>query len=116
MRSHTDYIMGTDRRLFGNVFVQDPRHSSDHYMVLGCLHNAPLREHSRYLRGHKRLPLRQPTAPTREDGIFAALQRAVPKPLAREARKNAWISAATWRLVYERASARRDLTKDQALI
>ena len=45
------YILGTDCRLFGNVSVQDPRHNSDHYMVLGCLHSAPLREHARYLGG-----------------------------------------------------------------
>ena len=116
VRSRTDYIMGMDHRLFGNVSVRDPRHNSDHYMVLGCLHSAPLREHARYLGGRKRLPLRPPTAPTREDGIFTDLQRDVLKPLARKARKNAWILAATWRLVDERVSARLDISKDQALI
>ena len=88
VRSRTDYILGTDRRLFGNVSVRDPMYNSDRYMFLGCLYSAPLREHTRYLGGRKRLPLRPPTAPTREDGIFAALQRAVPKPLVREAGKN----------------------------
>ena len=114
--SRTDYILGTDRLLFGNVSVQDPRHNSYHYMVLGCLHGAPLMEYSRYLGGYKRLPLCPLTSPKREDRIFAALWRSVPKPLAREASKNAWISAATWRLVNERVSARRDIAKDQALI
>ena len=104
VRSRTDYIMGTDHRLFGNVSVRDPRHNSDHYMVLGFLHSSPLREHARYLRGRKRLLLCPLTAPTREDGIFASLQRAVPKPRAWEARKNAWILAATWRLVDESVS------------
>ena len=42
VRSRTDYILGTDRRLFKNVTVRDPRHNSDHYMVLGCLPSAPL--------------------------------------------------------------------------
>ena len=70
-------------------------------MVLVCLHSAPLREHVRYLGGSKHLPLRPLTAPEREDRIFTSLRRAVPKPLAREARKNAWISEATWRLVDE---------------
>ena len=59
-----------------------------------------MRENVRYLGGRKRLPLR----------------RAVPKPLARDAGKNAWISAAMWRLVDERVSACQDLEKDQALI
>ena len=27
VRSWTDYIMGTDRRLFENVSVRDPRHN-----------------------------------------------------------------------------------------
>ena len=66
-------------------------HNSDHYMFLGCLHSNPLMDHTRYLRGRKRLYLRPPTPLTREDGIFAALRRAVPKPQAWEARKNAWI-------------------------
>ena len=37
MRSRTDYITGTDRRLFLNVAVQDPGHNTDHYLVLACL-------------------------------------------------------------------------------
>ena len=91
VRSWTDYILGTDRRLFGNVAVRDPRHNSEHYMVLGCLHSASLSEQMWYLGGQKKLPLRPPTEPTREDEVFAALQGAVLKPLAREAKKNEWI-------------------------
>ena len=34
VRSKADYILGTDRRLFMNVAVRDPRHNSDHYMVM----------------------------------------------------------------------------------
>ena len=45
--------------------------------------------------------------PTRENGIFASLRRAVPKPHARDRHKNAWISEETWRLIDERVSARR---------
>ena len=116
VRSRTDYILGMDHRLFGNVSVRDPRHNSDHCMALVCLHSASLKEHARYLRGRKRLPLGPPTEPTREDRIFAALCTAVPKPRAREARKNAWISETTWRLVDKRVSAHWDIEKDQALI
>ena len=43
----------------------------------------------------------------REDGIFAALQRDVPKPHARDRRKNGWISENMWRLVDKRVSTRR---------
>ena len=52
----------------------------------------------------------------REDTILAALWRAVTKPQAREARKNAWMLAETWRLVENRFSTRQDLAKDQALL
>ena len=65
VRSRTDYIMGMDLRLFWNVSVRDSRYNAYNYMVLGCLHSASLREHSRYLGGRNRPPLRPPTTPTR---------------------------------------------------
>ena len=86
--SWTDYILGTDQSLFWNVSVREPRHNTDHYIVLGCLRSAPEREHVKYLTGLKKLPLRPPSKPTREDSIFAALRRAVPKPHARDRRTN----------------------------
>ena len=116
VRSWMDYILGTDHRLFGNVSVRDPRHNSDHYMVLDCLHSTSMTDHKRYLRGKKNLPLQQPTKPTREDKIFSALRRAFPKPRAREARKNEWILAETWRLIDERVSAPQDTAKGQNII
>ena len=92
VRSWTDYILGTDLRLFGNVSVREPRNNSEHYMVLGCLPNASLTEHKRYLGGRKRWPMRPPTNPTRVEIFFAALRRAVPKAQPRAVRQNAWIS------------------------
>ena len=86
--SRTDYILGTDCCLFWNVSVRDPRHNSDHYLVLECLHSAPLRENSKFLSRRKRLPLRPPTTPTTEDGLFMVLRRSVLKQKARDARKN----------------------------
>ena len=41
VRSRTDYILGTDHRLYWNVSVRDPRHNSDHYMVLVYLYSPP---------------------------------------------------------------------------
>ena len=49
VRSRTDYILGTDHRLFWNVSVRYPRNNSDHYMILGCLHSASLREKRKWL-------------------------------------------------------------------
>ena len=89
VRSQTDYILGTDRRLFKNVAVQDPRHNTDHYMVLGCLPGAPMEATRRYQGGRKRWPVRPPVKLTRTDELFAALRRAVPRAKTREARRNA---------------------------
>ena len=47
VRSRTDYILGMDRCLSGNVSIRDPWHNSDHYMVLGCLPSASLTKHKR---------------------------------------------------------------------
>ena len=58
VRFWTDYILGTDLRLFQNVSVWDLWHNSDHYMVLGCLHGAPQWYHFRYLGHRRKFPLR----------------------------------------------------------
>ena len=107
VRSRTDYLLGTDRNLFRNVSFRYPRHNTDHFMVVGCLRSAPEREHTQYITGRRKSPLRPPKEPTREDGIFADLRRAVPKPHRRDRHKNEWISEETWRLVDKIVSARR---------
>ena len=56
VRFLTDYTQGTDGRIFWNVSVQDPRHNSDHYLVLVCLRRSPLRKHYEDLRRLKRPP------------------------------------------------------------
>ena len=114
VRSRTDYILGTDRRLFKNVAVRDPRHNTDHSMVLGCLPGAPLEATRRYQGGRKRWPVRPLAEPSRTDTLFAALRRAVPKPVPQEARRNAWISAETWRIIDERVAMRQDPRYGQA--
>ena len=107
VRFRTDYLLGTDRSLFRNVSVRDPRHNTDHYMVVGHLRSATARDHARYIKGRQKMLLKPPTEPTRKDDLFDALRRAVPKPHEREKHKNTWISKDTWRLVDERVSARR---------
>ena len=67
IRSRTDYLLGTDRSLFRNVAVRDPRHNSDHYMVVGQLRGVTAREHVRYIKGRRRLQLLPPKEPMRED-------------------------------------------------
>ena len=107
IRSRTDYLLGTDRSLFRNVAVRDPRHNSYHYMVVGQLWGGTAREDVRYIKGRRRLPLLPPKEPTREDKLFGDLRRAVPKPHEHENHRNAWISDKTWRLADKRVLARR---------
>ena len=107
IRSRTDYLLGTDRSLFRNVAVRDPRHNSDHYMVVGQLWGGTARYHVRYIKGRRRLPLLPPKESKREDKLFGDLRRAMPKPHEQENHRNVWVSNETWRFVNERVSARR---------
>ena len=36
----TDYILESDRQIFHNMAARDPRHNSDHLMVIGFLRSA----------------------------------------------------------------------------
>ena len=115
VRSRTDYIMGSDRQILQNVAVWDPRHNSDHSMVMGSLRGYLLREHSHYLGSRTSLPLCPPECQTRTraDNLFAELRRTFPKPYRRTARHNSWISEETWTLVGKRFSTRRKPNWDQ---
>ena len=95
VRSRTDYLLGTYQSIFRNVSVQDPRHNSDHFMVVGHLRSATARDHARYIKGRRKIPLKPLSEPTREDELFGALRRAVQKPHERDKHKNAWISYET---------------------
>ena len=90
VKSRTDYILGSDRRIFYNMAVWDPMHNSNHFMVVGSLCGASLREHYRYLGIRTRLPLRLTGRQmrTRADKIFSELRRAFPKPDKQAARHN----------------------------
>ena len=75
-------------------------------MILGCLYSSTLREHTKYLGWRTWIPLLPLNTPTREDGIFAALRRAIPKTKAQGEIKNAWILEEKWRLLDTRVSKR----------
>ena len=116
VRSRTDYHLGTDRRLFQNVSVQDPQNSSENYMVLGFLHGAAHREHCHYLGQSWRSPLNLPITQTWEDRWFEDLRRAIPKISPRARRRNERISAELWRLSDTRMAVQREPQRNQCLI
>ena len=115
VRSQTDYTLGSKDQIFQNVAVRYPRHNSDHFVVVGGLRGASLREHSHYLGISTRLPLRMTGRQTRtqSDKLFTKLRRAVPKQDKQSEHHNSWISADTWRLFNELVSTRREPGRDQ---
>ena len=88
VRSRTDYILGTYRHLFRDMSVWYPRHNSDNYIMLGCLHRATLRERIKYVERRTRIPLWPLPIPTREDRLLTSLQQEILKPKSREVWKN----------------------------
>ena len=76
-------------------------------MVMGLLRGETAKAHDKYIAGRRKIPLKPPRRPTREDKLFGDLRRAVLKPQPREQHRNAWISEETWRLVDERVTMRR---------
>ena len=74
---------------------------------MGHLRSATARDHARYIKGGRKMPVKPQKEPTSEDELFNALQRAVPKLHERDKHKNAWISEETLRLIDERVSAIR---------
>ena len=80
VRSWTDYILVTDSHLFQNVAVQDARHNTNHYLVLGFLHGAAPAAHSHYLGMRTSFPIRTLATPHRVEHMFAKLRRAIPRP------------------------------------
>ena len=97
VRSWTVYILRSDRQIFQNVDGWDPRHNSDHMMVLGCLHRASLRKPLCYLGCRTRPPLRPPGRQGMiwADKVFAEFRRTVQKPYKQVSHHNLCILAET---------------------
>ena len=112
VRARCDYLLGTDRRMFTNVSIRDPRlFTSDHLMVHGSLLLNSSRRHSlAYVRARKRFPLQPPKGGTmtRADALFQALKLNITPPTHAEKRASrAWISAPTWNLVDQRSALQK---------
>jgi exonuclease III len=59
--SWCDYFLGSDRCMFCNVCLHNPRHfTSDHLMVVGVIPSKPISENKAYLQGRQRFPLKAP--------------------------------------------------------
>ena len=111
IRSRCDYILGSDRRMFSNISLKDPRcFTSDHLMVVGRITSATRSKNRSYLRSRTRYPLGPPRSGplTQVDSIFQELKNEVDPPPPRQRNYRSWISDSTWKLVDARASLRRE--------
>jgi hypothetical protein len=116
--SRCDYLLGVDRRTFTNVCLKAPRYDSDHYMVLGTIRSAKLKENRVYLRGRRKFPLETPTVRpmTQADCLFEDLRSSVERPENQVSRRASWISDESWKLIDTRLALRREAGHDQAAI
>ena len=104
MRSLTDYIMCSDRQIFQNVAVQDPRHNSVPLHGHGVSEFLPLRviSHITYVTGYASLfSVHTPDEETDEQS-FCRVYARCPKAKQTGRHYNSWISESTWRIVYDR--------------
>jgi hypothetical protein len=103
---HIDYILCSDRRVFKNVAIRDPRHYfSDHFAIMGILVSEPMRVHRTYLGGRKRFPLYPPKwgPRTKKDMIYEEIKGYIGKRSRLDCVWTPWISDKLWRLVDHRA-------------
>jgi hypothetical protein len=108
--SRCDYILSTDRRIFSNVTIREPRHyTTDHYMILGILLSEPMKAHRSYINGRKRYPLHpQKWGPkTKTDALFEDLKGSIQRNPKRDRVWTPWISKETWALVDKKAALKQ---------
>ena len=94
VRSQTEYILGTDRRLFQDVDVRDTHHHLDHYMVLGYLRGDPAKELTGYIRKARRSPLRTlcHNLASAENKLFSEINTYISMPPLCKLVRRDWIS------------------------
>lgn len=116
--SRCDYILSMDRRLWLNVAIRDPRgYDSDHLMVWGKLLAEPTKSNLSYLQGRRKLPLKLPKwgPQTLANFLYQQLKFHAGAPAHKgKKQREGWISDATWLLVDQRSSLRRNINHDRS--
>jgi hypothetical protein len=91
---------------------------SNHRLLKTTLQLRPEKEHKAYVRRRARFPIITPPEQHNEaDKILCKLAETVPRDPQKEkddGRKNSWISEATWKLIDQKASARKNGNTTQA--
>ena len=109
-----DHILTDDPQYFTSCRIKTPRFDTDHYALVGGVRLGSARHHRRYVRGRSRNPLKKLTLQEMNaaDVEMAELREAVEKRPKTDGRATSWISDATWRLIDQKADARRRGRRD----
>ncbi len=111
IRTRTDYILATDRRLFEYVSIRDPRYfDSDHYMITARLLASPTPSHKGYLRGRRQQPFtRAKENPSQADSLLDTVKAQCPPPKQQHGfTRPCWFSPKTIQLMDTRCALRRN--------
>ena len=104
-----DHIMTSKRNDFINCQIKIPRMDTDHNALVGTLRLVSEKEHRRYVNSRSKYPI-SPTPRnerSRAEELLAELREAATPPPKEPGRTNSWISSATWRLIDQKAMARK---------
>ena len=96
--------------------VQDSRHNTDHYLVIGCLCGAAPSYHSHYIGKWKQFLMKLPNIPGGVDRLFAELRGGIPKLPQWERPYHVFILMKTWQIIDTRIAALRSLIFFKAIL
>ena len=109
MRSSCDCICSDERQFFTNCQIKTPRFDTDHKAIIAMLRLGPIQKHRRYVRMRDQYPIKPIDflEGNRSDALLEDLKEAATPKGKEDCRSNSWISEATWRLIDQKAAARR---------
>ena len=107
-RSVCDHILADQRQFITNCQIRVPRFETDHRAIVCTLRLGSVKHHQRYVRSRSSFPIPSPSdsAGNQGDRLLSELQSAV-KSQSSNGRNASWISNDTWRLIDQKASARK---------
>ena len=107
--SVTDHVLSSCMKSFLNCQLKIPRFDTDHTMLVATLSLCSVKHHRRYVRCRSKYPLQSPSGDARNeaDVLLEDLLKAKERKEKTDGRKASWVSDATWKLVSQKASARK---------
>lgn len=104
-----DHILTDSKSDFTNCQIRIPRFDTDHYMLKCKMTLVSERSHRRYVGSRKAFPIpkQKPEEMSKADAILAELSEHAQHSRSHDGRQSSWISSETWKLIDQKAEARR---------